>query len=115
VVGLERFGVLNYATNNGYLTLSPALFANLSNFIFGVIYDSHVEDPHSSTPSSPSDPVRLLARSIVRRAGSETHGICREGSECFKTAFRTTTLFGVIALGLSLALASRRSFKPTYS
>ncbi|GAA5908174.1 uncharacterized protein JCM6883_004295 [Sporobolomyces salmoneus] len=109
VVGLERFGVASYATNNGYLTLSPAIFANLTNALFGIIYDSHVE--HSPSPSPPS----TLSRSIFKRAeGGEVHGICREGRECFALAFKTTTFFGIVALGLALAIASRRSFKPTY-
>ncbi|GAA5922365.1 uncharacterized protein JCM15063_003279 [Sporobolomyces koalae] len=110
VVGLERFGVLNYATNNGYLTLSPAIFANLSNFIFGTIYDHHVQprtDPDEGTGTR-------LIRFAKRAGGGETHGLCREGQACFAAAFRTTTVFGFIALVLALMLASRKSFKPTY-
>jgi hypothetical protein len=117
VVGLERFGVLNYATNNGYLTLSPALFANLSNFIFGVIYDSHVLHSSPSSPAPPPAPssTTLSTSSLFRRAGGgEVHGICREGKECFSAAFKTTTFFGIVALGLAFAIASRKSFKPTY-
>ncbi|GAA5835447.1 hypothetical protein JCM3766R1_004789 [Sporobolomyces carnicolor] len=119
VVGLERFGVVNYATNNGYLTLSPAIFANLTNAVFGLIYDSHVRHPPPSGPSVPSSPPSGLQRlqKLLRRAGGggPPGGItCREGRECFAAAFNTTTLFGCIALGLALAIASRRSFKPTY-
>ncbi|GAA5949666.1 hypothetical protein JCM3765_002746 [Sporobolomyces pararoseus] len=114
VVGLERFGVLNYATNNGYLTLSPAVFANLSNFIFGLIYDSHVRQSLPSSPSPPSPSSTSLRLLLKRAGGGEVHGICREGKECFAAAFKTTTFFGIVALGLAFAIASRRSFKPTY-
>ncbi|GAA6061697.1 hypothetical protein JCM10212_005989 [Sporobolomyces blumeae] len=124
VVGLERFGVANYATNNGYLTLAPAAFANFSNFIFGLVYDSNVDNPHSSAPPNPADlpssffepsTTRLLRRRLSQRAGgSATHGVCTLGKRCFATAFETTTVFGCLAVGVAIALATRRSFKPTY-
>lgn len=36
VVMLERFGIRDFAQNNGWLCLSPSVFANFSNLLFGV-------------------------------------------------------------------------------
>lgn len=36
VVMLERFGIKDFAQNNGFLCLSPSVFANFSNLLFGV-------------------------------------------------------------------------------
>ncbi|GAA5892666.1 hypothetical protein JCM5296_003992 [Sporobolomyces johnsonii] len=117
VVGLERFGLKNYATNNGFLTLSPSIFANFTNLVFGICYDRLVSPPSPTTPSSPpssfTGSVATVATRLAKRAGRED-GICRLGPECFSTAFRTTTLMSLAAVGLGVMLSLRNSFKPTY-
>ncbi|GAA5925718.1 hypothetical protein JCM10213_008867 [Rhodosporidiobolus nylandii] len=111
VVGLERFGVLNYGTNNGFLTLSPSVFANLSNLLFGAVYDAHV--PRS--PSALDGPSSANVSSFAKRAGDAAPAhLCQLGAECFHSAFQATTVMSVLAVMLAVMLARRRSFHPVY-
>ncbi|GAA5995010.1 uncharacterized protein JCM10292_004485 [Rhodotorula paludigena] len=113
VVCLERFGMRDFSANNGFLTLSPAVFANLTNMLFGAIYDSHVSAPESAPPpSSASEAGRLLRRG--GGAARDPAHLCTLGRECFATAFRTTTLMSVAAVALAIVLSLRRTFKPVY-
>lgn len=124
VVCLERFGGASFATNNGLLTMSPSLSAPFVNLLFGVsallmtgrhrltsrhpqaVYDSHV---------SPDEPASIPSSSLVRRAGSAPPAhLCTLGKECFATAFRATTFISLVALGLAIVLAFKRTFKPLY-
>lgn len=131
VVMLERFGIRDFAQNNGWLCLSPSVFANFSNLLFGVsqvlcfdtlrtiltaggdqaVYDSHVSAPESL----PVEPATAAAGSLVRRGSTSAPAhLCTIGRECFATAFRVTTLMSLVALGLAVSLSLRPSFKPAY-
>ncbi|GAA5958967.1 hypothetical protein JCM21900_000713 [Sporobolomyces salmonicolor] len=113
VVGLERFGLKNYATNNGFLTLSPSIFANFTNLVFGIFYDRLVSPPSPTTPSSLAGAAATVATRLATRAG-RGDGVCQLGPECFATAFRTTTWMSLAAVALGVMLSLRNSFKPTY-
>ncbi|GAA5976811.1 hypothetical protein JCM11641_000878 [Rhodosporidiobolus odoratus] len=113
IVGLERFGMANYARNNGFLTLSPSVFANLTNLLFGAVYDSHVAHSSSDTPFSAELPDASSA--LTRRAADSTPAhLCTDGRECFATAFQATTLMSLAAVVLAVLLARRRNFHPVY-
>ncbi|GAA5835181.1 hypothetical protein JCM11251_006637 [Rhodosporidiobolus azoricus] len=115
VVCLERFGIANYATNNGFLTISPSIFANFSNALFGLVYDSHVVHAPSTVDSSSPSAVATTALRLARRAPSPAPAhLCTLGRECFATAFHATTLMSLAAVGIAVALSMRRSFKPVY-
>ncbi|GAA5980617.1 hypothetical protein JCM10908_001709 [Rhodotorula pacifica] len=111
VLMLERFGIKDFAQNNGWLCLSPSIFANFSNLLFGAVYDSHVSAPESL----PVDPAPAIVSDLTRRAGASTPAhLCTVGRECFATAFRATTVMSLIALGLAVSLSLRPTFKPAY-
>ncbi|KAK4054917.1 hypothetical protein OIV83_000841 [Microbotryomycetes sp. JL201] len=88
VVCLERFGLPSFATNNGILTLSPAVFGNLANAVFGYVYDSRVDE---ATPDG-------------------AH-LCTLGRACFAPAFYTTILMSLCAFAAAVVLSSRRSMR----
>ncbi|KAM0793261.1 hypothetical protein ACM66B_000723 [Microbotryomycetes sp. NB124-2] len=90
VVCLERFGLPSFATNNGILTLSPALFGNLANAIFGVVYDSRV------------------IRDMSNDGGAH---LCKMGRSCFAPAFYATICMSLCAFAAAVVLASRRSMR----
>ncbi|TKA55386.1 hypothetical protein B0A53_02310 [Rhodotorula sp. CCFEE 5036] len=111
VVMLERFGIRDFAQNNGWLCLSPSVFANFSNLLFGAVYDSHVSAPESL----PIEPAPATAGNFVRRGGTSAPAhLCTVGRACFAAAFRATTLMSLVALGLAVSLSLRASFKPAY-
>ncbi|GAA6047344.1 hypothetical protein JCM3770_001898 [Rhodotorula araucariae] len=112
VVCLERFGMISFSQNNGFLTLSPSVFANFSNLLFGAVYDSHVTPPTTPTPAPA--PVPALASNIKRGLAAPPAHVCALGRECFAAAFRATTLMSLVAVALAGWLATRRSFKPVY-
>ncbi|GAA5834299.1 hypothetical protein JCM9279_004277 [Rhodotorula babjevae] len=122
VVCLERFGLKSFSFNNGWLMLSPSVFANFSNLLFGAVYDAHASSlapspsPSSSFSSSPSSsPSPSTLSSLVPRGGTAPPAhLCTLGRECFATAFRATTLMSLVAVGLACWISSRRSFKPVY-
>ncbi|GAA5866610.1 hypothetical protein JCM8547_005475 [Rhodosporidiobolus lusitaniae] len=86
IIGLERFGMANFSTNNGILALAPAFFGQSTNLIFGRIYDSH-------TSSSPS----------TRSTGS-----CAAGRACYLSALHLTTGMAISAIGIAFVLATTR-------
>ncbi|KAK4058021.1 hypothetical protein OIO90_000760 [Microbotryomycetes sp. JL221] len=98
VVCLERFGLPSFGTNNGILTLSPSVFGNIANVLFGIVYDSHVFVEEDSSHNS--------GRTIPVRAKSH---LCTMGKQCFATAFKTTIVMSLCALLAAVVLASRRS------
>ncbi|GAA6032830.1 hypothetical protein JCM8097_000817 [Rhodosporidiobolus ruineniae] len=111
VVCLERFGLSNYSANFGYLTLSPAVLANLTNLAFGAIYDAHV----ALSPSSPPSLESLTGPSLSERAASAAPAhLCTLGRACFAQAFQLTTAMSVAAVAIALGLSMRKSFKPSY-
>ncbi|GAA5926001.1 hypothetical protein JCM3775_005172 [Rhodotorula graminis] len=91
IVGLERFGLKSFSQTNGFLALAPALFGQMTNLLFGRIYDSHV----LSSPPSPSS--------------SFAAGTCTLGRQCYAQAFVLTSgmALGALAVGLWLALGRK--------
>ncbi|GAA5914802.1 hypothetical protein JCM8208_005708 [Rhodotorula glutinis] len=116
VVCLERFGLKFFSGNNGWLMLSPSVFANFSNLLFGAVYDAHASSlAPSPSPSSTGSPTTSIASSLARRGGTAPPAhLCTLGRECFATAFRATTLMSLAAVGLACWISSRRSFRPVY-
>ncbi|BGP36703.1 hypothetical protein JCM10449v2_000604 [Rhodotorula kratochvilovae] len=110
VVCLERFGMAAFSQNNGFLTLSPSVFANFSNLLFGAVYDSHVAPSPSPAPPAPA----LALKRAAAAAPPPAAHLCTLGRECFAAAFRATTLMSLAAVALAGWLATRRSFKPVY-
>ncbi|GAA5850222.1 hypothetical protein JCM8547_001048 [Rhodosporidiobolus lusitaniae] len=106
VVVLERFGIMSFSTNWGFMSASPAFSAPATNLLFGAIYDSHV-------PPSPSSPIEdsLLH---ARAGGSTPAHLCTLGNECFAQSFHVTTMMSLVAVGIAVVLSLRRSFKPVY-
>lgn len=103
VVCLERFGIASFATNNGILTLSPSVFASLSNSVFGLVYDSHLNDAAKHAPAT-----------LIRRGGGgavDHAHLCLEGAGCFRMAFVVTTGMAGVAVAVAVALARRRSMQ----
>jgi hypothetical protein len=113
VLVLERFGLESFSSNNGIVSLAPAIFGsfplpltaivrltrpsgNICNLIFGRIYDSHV---HPLPPSPPA----LLSRSGT----TAVDRLCIEGSQCFRAAFKMTTSMSILAVGLAILCAVR--------
>ncbi|GAA5926454.1 hypothetical protein JCM3775_001022 [Rhodotorula graminis] len=118
VVCLERFGLKFFSGNNGWLMLSPSVFANFSNLLFGAVYDAHTSSLASSpslSSTASSSSIASSISSLARRAGAAppVHR-CTLGRECFATAFRATTLMSLAAVGLACWISSRRSFQPVY-
>lgn len=53
ILSIEYFGITSFSSNNGVISLAPAIFGNSCNILFGRIYDSHVPTisiPKLSTP-----------------------------------------------------------------
>ncbi|KAI5478285.1 serine carboxypeptidase [Pseudohyphozyma bogoriensis] len=97
---LEAFGMKSFSENNGYVSLSPAVFGNSANLLFGRIYDSNVD--HSPT-TSPSE--------LVPRGGAAIDHLCVMGRDCFSAAFHITALmcFGAMLLAVLLGLRRTRN------
>ncbi|GAA6001908.1 hypothetical protein JCM10207_002374 [Rhodosporidiobolus poonsookiae] len=113
VTCLERFGLATFATNSGVLNLSPAVFANFTNLLFGRVYDANVP-PSSPSPSFSPAPAAAAASLLKRASAAAPAHLCPLGRACFAPAFKATTLMSLLAVGVALVLAGRRSFKPVY-
>ncbi|GAA5956493.1 hypothetical protein JCM3765_003462 [Sporobolomyces pararoseus] len=87
IIGLERFGMKNFSGTNGILALAPALFGQTTNLIFGKIYDSRSHFP-----------------SILTKPARE----CLAGRACYAPAFKLTIGMAVLAVVVSIVLASGR-------
>ncbi|KAK4057194.1 hypothetical protein OIO90_001689 [Microbotryomycetes sp. JL221] len=79
ILVLERFGMQKFSSNNGVLALAPAIAGQLTNYMFGRIYDSHVPS-HSS--------LRGFDISMIRASK-----LCTTGRDCYLAAFRVTVSF----------------------
>ncbi|KAM0789266.1 hypothetical protein ACM66B_000108 [Microbotryomycetes sp. NB124-2] len=94
ILVLERFGMERFSSNNGVLALAPAIAGQLTNYMFGRIYDSHVPSHTRALPSGPP-----------------SDRLCTAGRSCYVTAFHVTTGMAVAAIGLACVLVSRKSMK----
>ncbi|KAK4051360.1 hypothetical protein OIV83_002844 [Microbotryomycetes sp. JL201] len=90
ILVLERFGMERFSSNNGVLALAPAIAGQLTNYMFGRIYDSHVP-AHSSVATSDR--------------------LCTAGRDCYVRAFHITTAMALGAIALACILVSRKSMK----
>lgn len=89
----ETFGINGLSQNWGAMTLSPILFGNIFNLLYGRIYDNH---------------------SYIHD-GQRT---CLEGLECYRMAYWVTFAASLVALGISLwsiRFANAKKEKPKYS
>lgn len=124
VLMIEWFGIQNFSTNNGLVSLAPAVFGahlsfqfspiqltsnagNAANLALGVIYDSHVPSPQLSSDLTLSTNSLLDSRATT----SAVDKVCLLGPACFASAFHLTTLMSLSAVGLAVWLGVRRSRK----
>lgn len=75
---VETFGIGGLSQNWGTMTLAPILFGNIFNLVYGRIYDGH---------------------SVIGRDGVRD---CREGLECYRSAYVVTTVASVVGVGMSV-------------
>ncbi|KAL8826350.1 MAG: hypothetical protein Q9170_007439 [Blastenia crenularia] len=73
----ETFGINGLSQNWGAMTLSPIVFGNIFNLLYGHIYDSH----------------------SYNHDGQKT---CPDGLECYRVAYWVTFAGSLTALGISL-------------
>lgn len=78
----ETFGVHGLSQNWGFMTLSPIPSGHFFNLFYGIVYDSH---------------------SLIKEDGSRD---CREGVDCYRSAYFVT--LAAAAVGLLCSLASVR-------
>ncbi|KDE07012.1 hypothetical protein MVLG_02747 [Microbotryum lychnidis-dioicae p1A1 Lamole] len=102
VLCIDWFGLASFSTNLGLLGISPSIFGNILNLLFGAIYDSH------------SHPAPIFSHTIEHGAPSAealpeaTGPLCSLGQACFHEAFQVTTALSCFALGLAVWMGMRR-------
>ena len=75
---VETFGIAGLSQNWGTMTLAPIPFGNVFNLVYGRIYDGH---------------------SVIRGDGVRD---CREGLECYRSAYLVTTVASIVGVGMSV-------------
>lgn len=75
---VETFGIAGLSQNWGTMTLAPIPFGNLFNLVYGRIYDGH---------------------SVI---GGDGVRDCRDGLECYRSAYLVTTVASVVGLAMSV-------------
>ncbi|KAM0792578.1 hypothetical protein ACM66B_005240 [Microbotryomycetes sp. NB124-2] len=94
---IDWFGLPSFTTNAGILGTSPALFANLANLMFGIIYDAHAS-------------VSSTERTAAKQAGLHTpEHLCTLGNACFSDSFKVTSSLSAVAFVVAVLLVWRRS------
>ncbi|GAA5941718.1 uncharacterized protein JCM15063_002651 [Sporobolomyces koalae] len=91
IIGLERFGMKNFSGTNGILALAPALFGQVTNLIFGRIYDS-----------------RSRKISMPKLETQRPGPMCLAGRDCYAPAFRMTLGMAATAVLVGIILATLR-------
>ncbi|KAK4053162.1 hypothetical protein OIV83_001897 [Microbotryomycetes sp. JL201] len=96
---IDWFGLPSFTTNAGLLGVSPALFANLANLLFGIIYDAHATNTSNE-------------RIAAKQAGLHTpEHLCTIGNACFSDSFKITSSLSAVAFLVAVLLVWRRSHK----
>ncbi|CED85214.1 Major facilitator superfamily domain, general substrate transporter [Phaffia rhodozyma] len=111
VVCLEWFGMANFSLNWGFVSMAPIVGSNLTNLVYGRVYDSHTLGKIFTRSTLIINKIFHMTTAAGGGLGIDEAHSCLLGRKCYAATFYLTSVLCILALFLSVFAGYRREIK----